>query len=312
MEKETKTPIEATELNEATPIEATEFNEDTPIEATNAQSREEIIEPEKKERTTGEKAKRAAKVAIVSVIGLLALRGGAEVADDVSRAKDFIQESGYSMGDYLKDTYSDVLIYGDETKTVIVNTPANLEEIVANSYKLAEGNIPEVVEYIEELNQNSKDIFRNNIGEIGPNSKLTLPESVEAKSPIAVLMEYVFDDSIDEIDIKPGQRTTENKPEGASPIEPEQRVANVAGFPNELVDYTVQTGDSLWGIANRLCQEAGIKSDQEVIDTIIGYIKNINNKTDDQIEAGAKLKVPPNLSEAFKIANNTSELDPTS
>ncbi len=259
-------------------------------------------EPEK-EKHDWDKSKKALKAATISILALLTLRGGAEVSEDVGRAKDFITQSGYSIEDYAKDTYEDIVVYDGE-KTVMVNTATSLEEIVDNLYGLEGKNTEKAVQYIEKLNKDNTDIFRNGIGEIGPDSKLVLPESAEAKSPIAALVEYAFGDN-DEMAVKNPVKQEEGDLTG-------EKIVNQAGFSNELVDYTIQPGDSLWGIANRLCQEAGIKSDQEVIDTIIGYIKNINNKTDDQIEAGAKLKVPPNLSEAFKIANNTSELDPTS
>lgn len=260
----------------------------------------------KKERSRKERMSRYLKGATISIIGLLALRGGDEVAQDISRAKDFIEQSGYNISDYLSDIknpYSDILYYG-ENQIVRIMEPATIDDIVLNRYGLEGKNAQEAKTYIDDLNKNNPNIYRNNIGEIGPDSQVIAPDKIEAKSPLRALAEYAFGDSSNQIDTKP------STPEESDEFDPKKvEVANAAGFPSELTDYTIQAGDSLWGIANRLCQEAGIQSDQVSMDTIVGYIKNINNLSSDDIKAGDNLRVPPELPESFKIINDTTPIE---
>lgn len=262
-------------------------------------------EPEKKETKKHRKFNRAVlKASLISIIGLLALRGGSEVADDIVRAKNFIEKSGYTTKDYTKDVYGDVLFYEGE-QTIMVNQPTTAGDIVASRFGLIGENVEKAEDHIAEINKDNPDIFLNNIGEIGPGSKVKAPAQIEAKSPISALVEYAFGDSSDDIDYAPGLETNQEKLENNSTINPEQ-TENSINFPNELGDYTIKAGDSLWSIANELFQNAGLQSDQESMEATINYLKAINHLDDDIIKAGDKLNVPTNPIMATKIANSNT------
>lgn len=241
------------------------------------------------------------KVIILLCIPLI-LRGIAGGNKDLVKAKEFLETKGYDFTDYAEDPFKDILEYSEETNTIAVGQPATVETVVQRNLGVSEENLDEVVGYVDALNAGNTNIYKNANGELSADSQLELPDGVSVQSPIKELLEYVYGDEI--ASFMGDKSDAESAPE--SPVS--YTIENGAGFSNEFKTVTIESGDSIDGYAHALCNEAGIQSTTDIIDTIVNFIKNINNLSSDLIIAGNPIKLPSSLPDSFKEKNHTQPI----
>lgn len=250
----------------------------------------------------GHTALEKVKKALILVCIPLILRGIAGGNKDLVKTKEFLETKGYDFTDYVEDPFKDILEYSEETNTIIVGQPAPIEAIVQRNLDVSDENLDEVVDYVNTLNAGNSDIYKNTAGELSADSRLELPQGVSIQSPIKEILDYVYGDEIASF--------TGDKPDeaGNTEAQPGYTIENGAGFSNEYKTITIESGDSLDGYAHDLCNKAGIQSTEDIIDTIVGYIMNINHLSSTLIIAGDPIKLPTDLPESFKIKNNTQPI----
>lgn len=291
-------------FNQDTEPFLTEVAEPFPVEQTTENEPEEA--PSQETTKTTEKAEKAKnpnkhltnlKRATLAFIGLLAIKGGSEVARDVKEAKDFIQESGYTAGEFFESAWKDILYFDEEANTIVMDSPATIKELSQNNFAdISEKNQAEVEEYIEDLNKDNPQVYTNSQGEIGPGSQIKVPSHIEERSPLKTLMNYAFasEENTKEIEQSPNKKVNPDKtPETQAPEEAEP------------ITYTIQPGDSLWDISNKMLGESGINYDPSTVMDVIAFLKESNNIEDDAIVAGKTLNIP-SLEEIQKFEKTTT------
>ncbi len=234
------------------------------------------------------------KRAVIAIIGLVAIRGGTEIAKDVEEAKKFIEESGYTASEFFESAYKDILFVDKETNTITVDSPATIKELAESQFpNISNKNQAEVKEYVVDLNQNNPQVYTNNQGEIGPGSQIKVPASIEERSPLQALMDYAFAPLENEREIEQSPNIKPN-PDKAPKAEAENNEET------EPMTYAVQPGDSLWGIADGMLKESGAKYDPTDVMGLITYLKEMNGLKDDGITAGANIEIP-SKEDVFKL-----------
>lgn len=262
-------------------------NEQPPVAETNSNH--------EKDHAALEKIKKAIILLCIPLI----LRGIAGGRKDLVKAREFLETKGYDLADYTEDPFKDILEFSEEINTIAVGQPATIETVVQRNLGVSDENLGEVVKYVDTLNVSNNNIYRNAAGELSADSKLELPDGVSVQSPIKELLEYVYGDEI---------RSFTGSSSDSTETQLEYTIENGAGFSNEFKTVTIEDGDSLDGYAHILCDEAGIQSTSDIIDTIINFIKNTNNLSSDLIVTGSQIKLPSNLPDSFKTKNNAQPI----
>lgn len=242
------------------------------------------------------------KKALILICIPLILRGIAGGNKDLVKTKEFLETKGYDFTDYVEDPFKDILEYSEETNTISVGQPAPIEAIVQRNLGVSDENLDEVVDYVDALNAGNTNIYKNANGELSADSKLELPDGVSVQSPINELLEYVYGDEIASF---MGDKSDDNISTEGQPV---YTIENGAGFSNELKTIEIATGDSLDGYAHDLCNKAGIQSTEDIINTIVSYIMNVNHLSSTLIITGDPIKLPTDLPESFKIKNNAQPI----
>lgn len=253
----------------------------------------------KNNQDKGHEAWEKAKKALILMSLPFIMRGAIGGHKDLVKAKEFLETKGYDLADYAQDTYGDILGYSEDTDTIVVGQPATIDTIVQRNLGVSKENIDKVVDYVDALNADNTKIYKNANGELSADSQLELPSSISVQSPIMEILKYVYGDEIDSFTSSSSDSTE---------TQLEYTIENGAGFSNEFKTVTIEDGDSLDGYAHMLCNEAGIQSTSDIIDTIINFIKNINNLSSDLIVTGSQIKLPSNLPDSFKTKNNAQPI----